>query len=140
MTYSPDTKDKVCQLIAEGKSLRQIGDMDGMPTPSTVCLWALTDETFSEQYARAREIQAELQADELIAIADEATNETVQVAKLRIDTRKWTAAKLRPKKYGDKVTQEVTGKDGEDLIPKTDNRELAKAIVSVLGKAKLDDA
>lgn len=101
MTYSPDTKDKVCQLIAEGKSLREIAAEKGMPHQATVCLWAVTDEAFYEQYARAREIQAELRADELVEIADGEGD--VQRDRLRIDTRKWVAAKLLPKKYGDKL-------------------------------------
>jgi len=36
----------------------------------------------------------------------------VQHAKLRVDTRKWAASKLKPKRYGDKVTTEHTGPNG----------------------------
>jgi hypothetical protein len=32
--------------------------------------------------------------------------------RLRVDTRKWMLAKMLPKVYGEKITQEVTGKDG----------------------------
>jgi hypothetical protein len=77
--------------------------------------------SFLDQYVRAREEQAESMADEIVAIADE-TPETapvfdkegnqlsikldsayIQWQKNRIDARKWTAAKLRPKKYGERV-------------------------------------
>jgi hypothetical protein len=76
---------------------------------------------FAEQYTRAREEQAETHADEIVSIADE-TPQTVMVLdkngealdikldsayiqwqRQRIDARKWTASKLRPKKYGDRV-------------------------------------
>jgi hypothetical protein len=32
--------------------------------------------------------------------------------RLRIDTRKWIASKLKPKKYGDKIEQEIKGEMG----------------------------
>ena len=35
--------------------------------------------------------------------------------KLRIESRKWLAAKLLPKVYGDKVQQEVSGPEGGPL-------------------------
>src|SRR5258708_21712114 len=34
-----------------------------------------------------------------------------------VDARKWLMSKMAPKKYGDKITQEVTGKDGAALVP-----------------------
>ena len=81
---------------------------------------------FSEQYARAREAQADKLAEEALQIADDGRSDTyldaegnektnteaIQRSKLRVDTRKWLASKMAPKKYGDKVTQEHTGADG----------------------------
>ena len=91
---------------------------------------------FTEQYARAREAQADKLAEEMLAISDEECT-TVRADKhgsrdddgtgstevvfdatavarnrLRVDTRKWLASKMAPKKYGDKVTQEHTGANG----------------------------
>jgi hypothetical protein len=82
----------------------------------TVYEWLLRHPEFSEQYARAREEQAETLADEIVALADE---DPVQVVddkgiarvdsawvtwqKNRVDARKWVASKLKPKKYGDRV-------------------------------------
>lgn len=93
-----------------------------MPTQTTVFRWLADDRfaDFREQYARAREAQAEAIFDEMLDIADDATNdfmerksekgegwelngEHVQRTRLRLDTRKWMAARLAPKKYGDKV-------------------------------------
>ena len=65
---------------------------------------------FAEQYARAREVQAETLADEIVSIADE--DGDPQRQRLRVDARKWVASKLKPKRYGDKVTNEHTGADG----------------------------
>jgi hypothetical protein len=90
-------------------------------------------EEFSEQYARAKEESADALVEDMLDIADNAANPVivdgvplvvegkpvmnadaaaVAHARLRVDTRKWSASKLKPKKYGDKVTQEVSGPDG----------------------------
>jgi hypothetical protein len=119
----------ICERIANGESLGSICREKGMPDKSTVIRWLMAEEEggeFRNQYARAREMQAELLADELMDIADDGSNdwmarndgenigylvnsEHIQRSKLRIDTRKWAASKLKPKVYGDKVQQEVTG-------------------------------
>lgn len=44
-------------------------------------------------------------------------NTFVNRDRLRIDTKKWIMCKRMPHIYGDKIQQEVTGKDGKDLIP-----------------------
>lgn len=126
---------QICALIAEGMSLRQIGALEGMPDKVTILRWLGKHEEFCTQYARAREMQMEHYADEILEIADDGTNdwmtrhlgngETVEVpnnehinrSRLRVDSRKWLMSKLAPKKYGDKLTQEITGKDGTPLIP-----------------------
>lgn len=99
----------VCEQIANGKSLREICAAEGMPAPSTICLWLTENETFAEQYAHARERQADLYADEIIEIADAAKNEDAQVARLRVDARKWKASKLAPKRYGEKLDLNHSG-------------------------------
>jgi hypothetical protein len=92
-----------------------------MPDRATVYRWLLEQPAFCDKYARAREEQADTLADEIIAIADESPeiNEVrdkngdvidikidsgyVAYQKQRIEARKWTAMKLKPKKYGDKL-------------------------------------
>ena len=92
-----------------------------MPDRATVYRWLLEQPVFCDMYTRAREEQADTLADEIIAIADESPeiNEIrdkhgdvidvkidsgyVAYQKQRIEARKWTAMKLKPKKYGDKL-------------------------------------
>lgn len=117
----------VLDRIAGGESLRSICEDGRMPALRTVMKWLEDDretesgESMVQQYARARELQAEHHASELLDIADDARNDwmektlnngqTVQVldkehvqrSKLRIDTRKWIASKLLPKVYGDRI-------------------------------------
>lgn len=70
--------------------------------------------------ARAREEQADGFADEIIDIADSVAPETGEVAKakLQIDARKWKAAKLAPKKYGEKLELDA------DMRVKVETRSL----------------
>lgn len=109
--YSDEIIEKICELIARGMSLRAVCLQDDMPSMATVCKWLSDNQEFSEQYARAREEQADLFVDEIISIADsvEPDSAAVAKAKLQIDSRKWVAAKMMPKKYGDKVEQQITG-------------------------------
>jgi hypothetical protein len=121
-TFSQHYANVICTRIAEGESLREIIKTPGMPDRSTVYDWLLRHPEFADQYARARDEQADTLADEIIAIADEQpeiiavvdkkTGELIehkldgaflQWQKNRIDARKWTAMKLKPKKYGERV-------------------------------------
>lgn len=119
--YTEEKALHICEQIAQGRPLTKICKEDGMPGVATVYRWLTEQPLFAERYTRAREDQADTMADELVAIADE-TPETetvfdkngnpidirmhsayVQWQKNRVDARKWVAAKLKPRKYGDKT-------------------------------------
>ena len=108
--------DKVLDRLSNGESLRSICQDADMPDGSTVRKWISRNPDFARQYAIAREEQADSLFDETIHIADSvpegAANEDIQRARLQIDTRKWVAGKLRPKKYGDLLKHELTGANG----------------------------
>lgn len=104
--------DRICEQLAAGKSLRKICRTTGMPTMPFVFKWLREDENFVAQYARAREAQAETLFDQIVDIADAADTSSmrgIEHAKIRIDARKWSAGKMAPKKYGDKIGVEHTG-------------------------------
>ena len=135
-SYTREVGDAICESIAEGESLRAICRKPDMPTASTVLRWALRAENssaeFVEQYARAREMQAEMFGDELREIVDDGSNdwmeefdkktgasagwklngEAVLRSRLRFDQRRWWMSKVLPKKYGEKLIQEHTGEVG----------------------------
>ncbi len=111
--YTPELAIRVCEQIATSNmSLRTICKMEGMPSVATILKWLRDDEGgFAGQYARAKEEQADLLVEDMLDISEH-TNEdhtaftganVVQRDKLRIETRKWIASKLKPKKYGDKL-------------------------------------
>lgn len=131
-TFTEEVGDAICERIALGESVRSICDDEAMPSMSTVFKWLRDNEAFSQQYARAREVQADALFDDIIDIADDGRNdwmekrnsdgenigwqengEALRRSQLRIDARKWMAGKLRPKKYGEKLA--LTDGDGGPL-------------------------
>lgn len=108
--YSEALADEIIERMSRGEALRQICRSPGMPDPSAVVLWADKDAVFAQRYARAREAIADRYAEELVELADSvrrgATSEEVNAARLAVDTRKWVASKLMPRRYGDRVTVE----------------------------------
>ena len=102
-----------------------------LPSYSSIMSWLEADQKLLDRYTRAKEAQADFMADEIMDIADnqvaepliidvggvetpvmDSTGVPIKVkskvgvdhARLRIESRKWLAAKLKPKKYGDKTT------------------------------------
>ena len=98
----PDILDR----IASGQSLVQAAKANSMSW-STFFDWIKEEEGLADKYARARELQAEYYADEIVRISDE--TEDPQKARLQVDARKWVASKLLPRKYGERI--DVTSKD-----------------------------
>ena len=124
--YTEELANEICVRLGLGESLRKICLDERMPCLASVMGWLSRKPDFLEQYTRAREIQAETQFDELIDIVDQPPelsyvtgkngeqievkfdSSYVQWMKLRVDTRKWTAARMAPKKYGEQKQAEQT--------------------------------
>jgi hypothetical protein len=123
--YSEKITDAICERLAKGDSLADICREVAMPTATSVYHWLNIHPGFSEKYARARVVQADVLFDQIIKIADtpvigiktitkptgtETTEgDMIEHRRLQVDARKWVASKLAPKKYGEKVTQEIIG-------------------------------
>lgn len=106
---------RICDELADGKSLRGICGAADMPDRSTVLRWLAADDGFAAKYARAREAQADALEEGMAEIEDDvlAGRLDPQSAKVVLGSRQWRAMKLAPKKYGEKV--QVGGAD--DLPP-----------------------
>ena len=120
--FTPEIANEICERLAKGESLREICSADRddfLPCERTVYRWLEGKEDwaaeFRQQYARAREGQADSKFDAAWEIAKAATTEDVQVRRLQVDTLKWQVGKLAPKKYGDKVAH-VGGGEGDEPI------------------------
>lgn len=157
--YTQEIADVICERLANGESLRRICEGEDMPHLATVMRWLGANKGFCEQYARARELQAEFIFDQMTDIADDGTNdwmasnapdcegykhngEHVQRSKLRIDARKWMLAKMAPRKYGDKQQIDHVSSDGS-MQPASPEEAMARimgvlAIVEARGDAGKD--
>lgn len=111
--FTQEIADAICERLSDGESLRTICDDDNMPSKSMVFRWLGKNADFRDQYARARETQADVLVDEIVAIAD--SEPDPNKARIRIDARKWTAGKMKPKVYGDKVTNVHSDPDGKPI-------------------------
>ncbi len=139
--FCPELADAICSRMIEGESLRAICRDDDMPSAGTVLRWVGEGERedadpdkqiFRNQYARATEARADYFAEEMLDIADDGSNdwmerrdadgkkvgwqvngENIQRSRLRVDARKWNAARMKPKKYGDRMA--IAGDDDSPL-------------------------
>lgn len=120
--FTDDLFSAILERVAEGDSLRAICRDDGMPAASTVLRWIAGNADLQRTYALATDVRANLIFDEVLEIADDARGdwvekvgrnsesqgtvfdaEHVRRSALRIEGRKWTLARMAPKKYGDRV-------------------------------------
>lgn len=120
--FTKEIGDAICAQLAEGISLRTVCLAEDMPSKTSVFRWLREHEEFRDQYARAKEEAADAFVEEMIDISDDGSNdwmeqlddegktkgwrengEAIVRSRLRVDTRKWIASKLKAKKYGDKL-------------------------------------
>lgn len=139
--YSKELADRICNELAQGISLRTVCKADDMPNMSTIFAWIREKDGFSNQYARAKQESADAMAEDILDIAD-ATNQVIksgaekkssayaQAQRLRVDTRKWLMAKMKPKKYGDTIDVKSGGEPlpAAQIIMYSGNDRLAKVM------------
>lgn len=142
--YTDAIARKICERIMRKETLEAICSEPGMPAIRVVIRWLANPKLadFREMYYYARRVQAEMLIDEIITIADgtdkdwvptydrhgvqngmRPDNDAIQRSRVRIDTRKWLAARLVPRIYGEHVQVDhgLTG-DLADLIKGASNK------------------
>tara|TARA_R110002020_G_scaffold147160_5_gene322293 strand:- start:1325 stop:1792 length:468 start_codon:yes stop_codon:yes gene_type:complete len=125
-------KEEILKLVSDGLSLSKALDSEAhLPSRQTVYNWfnkdhADYDETFLDNYTRAREVRSDRIFEEILEIADDSSGDTIITgegkevfsgefaarSRIKIDARKWMLGKMQPKKYGDKL--DITS-DGDKL-------------------------
>lgn len=128
--YDAVTGDRLCGLVAEGRSVRSIcREYEWAPCLTTFYRWLRTFPAFAKQYETAKEESADALADDILDIADDENRDyktvtdqngtqvvidkdNIQRARLKVDARKWIASKLKPRKYGDFSKSEISGPNG----------------------------
>lgn len=114
---TPELMEEICVAISTSTlSLKKLCKQNPhWPSDKHIFLARIKDPAFGSQYAIAKAEQIEAFIDEMLEIADDGTNDTyvndegkvctdtdvLGRSRLRIDLRKWYAAKLAPKIYGD---------------------------------------
>jgi len=135
MAYSQqqieETFNDILSEIEQGNSLISILRRKEFPSTATFYQWLEADENKAKRYVRACEIRADVIFEDIIDIADHSDEDhtpftganVVQRDRLKIDARKWIVAKLHPKKYSDRVYQDITTHQEQPLFPDvcTDN-------------------
>ncbi|MBV1833065.1 terminase small subunit-like protein [Novacetimonas pomaceti] len=107
--YTQELADRICELIANGETIRMIVAMHDMPVWSTIWRWQREHPEFSAQYTRAREASAEMLEAEIIDVARTSRPEYAQSTKVLVDTLKWVAARRNRKLLADKEPPAVEG-------------------------------
>lgn len=113
-TFTQEIADAICEKIVESDyGLEQICESDDLPSARTIYRWLADNDAFRQQYARAKEAQGHVQAER--GLKDALTATDAALGRLKWDARRWTASKLAPKQYGDKVAH-VGGGEGDAPI------------------------
>jgi hypothetical protein len=104
-TYSLEVADAICERLCEGESLLSITRDEDMPSYRTVMRWADDIPEFSAEYARARAVQADHEAQEIKEIADDKRH-LPEERRIMVDARKWRAERMGRRLWGAKVEHE----------------------------------
>lgn len=131
--YSFKLSEVICERMTQGQTTSEVVRDPAMPAWHTLAKWRREHEDFNRRYTIARQSCCELWVDEIIEIADDATNdyvmrvdakgrartvfdrESFERSRLRVDSRKWTASKLLRHVYGDKSEVEQRTPDGVNV-------------------------
>lgn len=173
--YTPELRKEICRRLASGRTLRSVCRDEDMPCRETVEDWlidcdkeeknekAWVSDDFLRHYTRAREVQADNIHDEIVEIADDGTNDFIEIVKkqkdggekktiildkeavmrsrLRVDARLSWLANTSPRKYGKslKVQQQDVDKAGNPIDPVERNRKADELIAETLAKLARDE-
>jgi hypothetical protein len=150
--YTPELAAQICDEIASGRSLNSVCQDKYMPDKSNVFIWLSKYEEFRDNYTRACEERGEFYAERALEVAEDDRKDrlrtldedgnvidvkpnsaAVQRSKLIVDTYKWFAAKLAPKKYSERVQVAGDGDKGaievEHKFAAASDEELQRVIV-----------
>lgn len=141
--FTPAIAREIIAGLSAGTPLTILCESSRMPSDDTVRNWAAADPEFSRGIARAREAGFDRIALDALAIADAGEHDTITFekngqmveipdkewmlrSKLRVETRLKLLAKWDPKRYGEKITQEISGPDGGPVKTEGDFRPSAE--------------
>jgi hypothetical protein len=111
--YKPHEIERIMASVFErmgnGEELLRIIQDVGMPPASTLHRWMDGDSSLLARYQRARESLAEHIDLEIRDLIDQTTPENFNATKTKMNALQWRAARLNPKRYGDRIQADVSG-------------------------------
>jgi terminase small subunit-like protein len=112
--YSEEIAERFCEQIALGSNINRLCETDAFPERQTIYNWFKAHPSFFDNYARAREARADSRVDQIDDVVTDMRAGAIDhnQARVEIDAIKWQAGKENPKRYGDKVQQELSSPDG----------------------------
>ena len=152
MKYDAELAAKVLDLLAQSGSLRRVCRELGVSRNSIIPWVVDNTEGFGDAYARAKEHGIDTLVEETLDIADDGSNdymdaehgpalnsESIQRSKVRVETRRWLAERLAPRRYGLRQGLDVTSSDGTLQMDDTARSARVAQLVALAAKRKEDD-
>lgn len=102
VAFSQAIFDRICALVADGKSVREACSLKGMPARETFNKWRKRTPELQAQYDQAYKDYEDSCLQDIVYIAD--TEPDPAKARNRIDARKWELKIRNRKKFGDSMT------------------------------------
>lgn len=143
---TPELKEDIIQRVASGELLKSILADESMPSRFSIFREYERDPEFAADMKAARQVAADLLAEEVLEISDDAREdykpdgsinyELVARSKLRADNRKWLASKFDPSRYADKVQTDITSGGDKIEVKETSALESARQIAFAIEMAK----
>lgn len=105
-TYSPELALRICEAIADGQTLVEIGQQDGMPNRQTIHRWLAVYPKFFDAYERSREVSAQSFEEEALLMArilknsNDFTGTKVQAYNIAMQQLRWSASRRDKTRYG----------------------------------------
>jgi len=125
----------ICDLVAEGETVRQIATTLGISSGMVLKIINEGGEEAGKQYARARDIAADLLEADILTRASAVTPDSAPADRVAIDALKWVAARRSPKRYSERIIQEHSGAVAITKTDLTDDQLAAIAAGSRPGTA-----
>ena len=127
--------------MALGDTIREITADPAMPCWDTIHRHLRDDPAFSAQYTRAREEQADNHAEEVLTVARGLSGldaNGIAAGRILVDSLKWRAGRMAPKRWGDRTSHEVSGPDGGPIS--LDSRNTVAEKIRSLAERLRDDS
>jgi hypothetical protein len=120
--HTPELAKEICDTIASStKGLHSLCQMHAhWPSYNAIYEWINDNrEGFGDLYAKAKESQADYLCDDILRIIDKpetyiengVERNDVAMMRLKVDSMKWQAMKLKPRRWGDKQVEETNPAD-----------------------------